>query len=210
MAGHRALGRAPHWPGLARAHGLRAGAMASINCRPALTKESLMWKHLWRTVARARRAPRDTTRRKRGSRLHLEPLEDRCLLSGNVVVRWNELLLEAAQKAPPSRVPVFRNLALASVAMYDAVNAIDRSYAPYFADVHAPRGASEEAAAAQAAHDTAIVLYPQQQAGFDAELAADLVGIPPGRAKQGIAIGQAVAQQLLALRSQNGSGLVIP
>jgi hypothetical protein len=85
--------------------------------------------------------------------------------------------------------------------MYDSVNAIDRSYAPYFADVHGSRGASEEAAAAQAGHDTAVVLYPQQQAAFDAELAADLAGIPPGQAKQGIEIGQAVAQQILALRS---------
>ena len=170
-----------------------------------------MWKHLWRTaVARARRATHDTTRRKHPSRLHLEPLEDRCLLSANVIVRWNELLLEAAQKAPPSRVPVFRNLALESVAVYDAVNAIDRSYAPYFANVQASRGASEDAAAAQAAHDTAVVLYPQQQAVFDAELAADLAGIPLGRAQQGIDIGQAVAQQILALRSQDGSGTVIP
>ena len=168
-----------------------------------------MWKHLWRTaVARARRATHDTTRRKHPSRLHLEPLEDRCLLSANVIVRWNELLLEAAQKAPPSRVPVFRNLALESVAVYDAVNAIDRSYAPYFANVQASRGASEDAAAAQAAHDTAVVLYPQQQAVFDAELAADLAGIPLGRAQQGIDIGQAVAQQILALRSQDGSGTV--
>jgi membrane-associated phospholipid phosphatase len=131
-------------------------------------------------------------------------------LSGNVVVRWNELVLEAAQHAPPSRVPVFRNLALVSVAAYDAVNAIDGSYAPYFAQVQASAGASEEAAAAQAAHDTASVLYPQQRAAFDAELAADLAGIPPGRAAQGIAIGQAVAQQILALRSNDGASAVIP
>src|SRR5207237_9036963 len=115
-----------------------------------------------------------------------------------------------AQKARRSRVPIFRNLALESVAVYDAVNAIDRSYTPYFAKVHASRGASEEAAAAQAAHDTLVVLYPQQQAAFDAELAADLAGIPPGRARQGIEIGQAVAQQLLALRSEDGAGAVVP
>src|SRR5262249_37492950 len=42
---------------------------------------------------------------------------------------------------------------------------------------------------------------------LDATLAADLAGIPPGRAKQGIAVGQAVAQQILAWRSTDGSGL---
>jgi hypothetical protein len=169
-----------------------------------------MFAQLWRGAAARNQHARKRSRAGRACHLRLEPLEDRCLLSGNVVTRWNELLLEAAQTAPPSRVPVFRNLALASVAMYDAVNAIDRSYAPYFADVHASRGASEEAAAAQAGHDTAVVLYPQQQAAFDAELAADLAGIPPGQAKQGIEIGQAVAQQILALRSQDGAGAVIP
>src|SRR4029077_15716641 len=100
--------------------------------------------------------------------------------SANVVARWNDLLLQAAQTAAPSRVPVFRNLALESVAVYDAANAIDRSDEPYFAQVHASRGASEDAAAAQAAHDTLAVLYPHMQAAFDAELAADLAGIPPG------------------------------
>ena len=169
-----------------------------------------MFTQLWRRAGARNQQARKRSRTGRACPLHLESLEDRCLLSGNVVARWNELLLEAAQKAPPSRVPVFRNLALASVAMYDAVNAIDRSYAPYFADVHASRGASEEAAVAQAGHDTAVVLYPQQQAVFDAELAADLAGIPPGQAKQGMEIGQAVAQQILALRSQDGAGAVIP
>src|SRR5207248_3501344 len=157
---------------------------------------------MWTQLLSRTRAPRVTGERRRRrppARLSVEPLEERCLLSGNVVVRWNELLLEAAQTAPPSRVPVFRNLALEAVAVYDAVNAIDRSYAPYAADVHASRGASEEAAAAQAAHDTLVVLYPHKQAAFDAELAADLAGIPPGTKQQGVAIGQAVAQQILAL-----------
>jgi hypothetical protein len=68
--------------------------------------------------------------------------------------------------------------------VFDAVNAIDRSYAPYFASVHASRGASQEAAAAQAAHDTLTALYPARQAVFNAALAEDLAGIPSGRARQ--------------------------
>jgi hypothetical protein len=170
-----------------------------------------MGTHFWQgLLGRAHAAARAPSRRIRPSRVQLEPLEDRCLLSGNVVVRWNELVLEAASTAPPSRVPVFRNLALVQVAVYDAVNAIDGSYTPYFTDVQGSPGASERAAAAQAAHDTAAVLYPQQQGAFDAELAADLAGIPPGRAEQGVAIGHAVAVQILALRSHDGAGAVIP
>src|SRR5499427_9507006 len=100
------------------------------------------------------------------SALHVEQLEDRCLLSGNVVLHWNELLVQSLASQPP-RVPLARNLALVHVAMFDAVNAIDRSYQPYFAHVHASHGASLEAAAAQAAHDTLVVLFPSQATNFD-------------------------------------------
>jgi membrane-associated phospholipid phosphatase len=98
-----------------------------------------------------------------------------------------------------------REAAIVHAAVYDAVNAIDRSYTPLFADVKASRGASLEAAAAQAAHDTLVVLSPAHQATFDAALAADLTGVPPGRANQGIAVGHAVARQILAWRSTDGS-----
>src|SRR5688572_14807888 len=112
----------------------------------------------------------------------VESLEGRCLLSGSdVVLHWNEVLLQSLtsnQHAP--RVPLIRNMALVHVAMFDAVNAIDRSYDPYAADVKASRGASQEAAVAQAAHDTLVALYPSRQAVFDAALAEDLAGIPRG------------------------------
>src|SRR5262245_11641659 len=148
-----------------------------------------MFTKLWRpTGTRTHRAPKDRARRKPACRLRLEPLEDRCLLSGDVVLHWNEILLQSLAGQPP-RVPLARNMALVHVAMFDAVNSIDRSYEPYHADVHASRGASQEAAAAQAAHDTLAALYPARQAVFDAALAEDLAGIPPGLARQGIEVG---------------------
>jgi hypothetical protein len=100
-------------------------------------------------------------------------------------------------------------MALVHVAMFDAVNAIDRSYEPYAAHVKASRGASMEAAAAQAAHDTLAALYPARLAVFDAALAEDLAGIPHGRARQGIAIGKEVAEQILELRSDDGASAVV-
>src|SRR5262249_17955056 len=136
------------------------------------------------------------------------PLDDRCLPSANVVLHWNEILLQSLASQPP-RVPLARNLALVHVAMFDAVNAIDRSYEPYAAHVHASHGASLEAAAAQAAHDTLAALYPSRQAVYDTALAEDLAGIPPGRARQGVAIGQEVAQQILTLRGNDGSSAIM-
>src|SRR5690242_19740730 len=138
--------------------------------------------------------------------VRVERLEDRCLPSANVVLEWNQLALHAIGQARVSPVVASRALAITQAAVYDAVNAIDRSSAPYFAHVHASRGASLEAAAAQAAHDTLTALFPTQTGTFDSALAADLAGIPPGRARQGVEVGREVARQILDWRSTDGSG----
>jgi membrane-associated phospholipid phosphatase len=137
-------------------------------------------------------------------------LEDRCLLSADVVLEWNQLALHAVAQARLSPVFVSRDLAITQAAVYDAVAAIDHSFEPYQAHVHASRGASLEAAAAQAAHDTLAALFPSQASTFDSALAADLAGIPPGRAGQGVEVGHDVAQQILTWRSTDGSGAVVP
>jgi membrane-associated phospholipid phosphatase len=139
------------------------------------------------------------------SALRVEPLEDRCLLSANVVLEWNQLTLHAVGQARLSPVFVSRDLAITQAAVYDAVAAIDRSFEPYHAHVKASSGASLEAAAAQAAHDTLAALFPTQASTFDSALAADLAGIPPGQARQGVAVGSEVARQILDWRSTDGS-----
>jgi membrane-associated phospholipid phosphatase len=126
-------------------------------------------------------------------------------MSADVVLQWNQVFLDTFKADRVAPVFFSREAAIVHAAIYDAVNDIDRSYTPFFADVKAPRGASLEAAAAQAAHDTLAALFPAHQATFDATLAADLAGIPPGRARLGVAVGQAVAQQILAWRSTDGS-----
>src|SRR5205085_12473327 len=126
----------------------------------------------------------------------VEQFDDRCLPSANVVLEWNQLALHAIGQARVSPVVASRALAITQAAVYDSVVAIDRSFEPYHAHVHASRGASPEAAAAQAAHDALSALFPAQAATFDAALAADLAGIPPGRARQGTDVGSAAAQQI--------------
>jgi membrane-associated phospholipid phosphatase len=143
------------------------------------------------------------------SRPRVEPLEDRCLPSANVVLEWNQLALNAIGQTKTNPLLGSRALAITQAAVYDSVNAIDRSFAPYFAHVHASHGASLEAAAAQAAHDTLSALFPGQASIFDAALAADLVGIPPGQAHQGTDVGHAVAQQILTWRNTDGSNATV-
>ena len=62
--------------------------------------------------------------------------------------------------ANPPTVFVHRPMAIVSVAMFDAANSFDRVYRPYATLVNPPPGASRDAAVAQAAHDTLIVLLP--------------------------------------------------
>src|SRR5262245_23391040 len=163
------------------------------------------WLDYWKTASPSRRAPRARARRPGRPGLSVEPLEDRCLLSADVVLEWNQLLLNAVKANGVAPFAFSRDAAIVHAAVYDAVNAIDRSYTPLFADVKAPRGASLEAAAAQAAHDTLAALFPAQQGTFDAALAADLAAIPPGRARLGVAVGQEAARQILAWRNNDGS-----
>jgi hypothetical protein len=182
--------QAPHQPGTAPALGLRAGR--DVIPIPPQTKGDF------------------SMRFRKQSLLGVEYLEDRCLLSGDVVLEWNQLALDAIRQTNANLLLASRALAITEAAVYDSVNAIDRSFTPYFAHVHASRGASLEAAAAQAAHDSLVALFPSQASIFDAALAADLAGIPPGRARQGTEVGHAVAQQILTWRSTDGSGAVVP
>src|SRR5262249_40928315 len=99
-----------------------------------------------------------------------------------------------------------RALAIVHGAIFDAINTIDGSYTPWFVhDVHASSGASIDAAAAQAAHDTLVALYPYQRATFDQALAEDLSRAGSGGIKQGAKVGQAVAAEILAARAHDGS-----
>src|SRR5262245_44666276 len=136
--------------------------------------------------------------------LRLERLEDRCV-PADVVTHWNDVLLRSLPFNTTPGVMMARNMALVHVAMFEAVNSIDRSYEPYFADVPAAGTASIQAAAAQAAFETLVALYPTAPINYQAELNQDLMGIPPDLAQQGIAVGHAAAQQTLALRQNDGS-----
>jgi hypothetical protein len=99
--------------------------------------------------------------------------------------------------------------AYADVAMYDAVNSIDRRFQPFAVRVYAPRGASKDAAASVAAHDVLVHYLPLQQSTLDTDLQASLDTIADGQAKtEGINVGHAVAARWLALRL--GDGLEAP
>ena len=123
-----------------------------------------------------------------------------------VILQWNRVLMETILtpgQHPATIMPV-RSYAIMHAAMFDAVNSIDGSHTPYLTDVPGSQNASIQAAAAQAARDVLVGLYPARVAIFDAELAVSLQGIEESRAQQGIRVGQIVAEQILAVRATDG------
>ena len=128
--------------------------------------------------------------------------------SPDQVIQWNRILLGILRTpgAQPATVHPTRSMAILHAAVYDAVNAIAKTNAPYLVDLGAPRHASEPAAAAAAAHAVLVRLYPAQAAALDADLAVSLSHVPDGRAKdQGIRVGEEAAAAILTLRSDDGS-----
>src|ERR1700740_1055177 len=88
------------------------------------------------------------------------------------VVQWNRTLLVIVRTAgaQPATVHPTRSFAMMHAAIYDAVNAIDPTHKPYLVRLSASHFASQEAAAAAAAHEVLIKLYPSFPATRDAQL----------------------------------------
>jgi hypothetical protein len=103
-------------------------------------------------------------------------------------------------------------LAMVHVAVYDAVNAINGyPFQSYGVTPNVVSPASPEAAAAAAAHDVLLALFPAQQADLDAKYSASLTTIPDGPAKaNGISVGQQAASGILGLRASDGRDAVVP
>ena len=121
----------------------------------------------------------------------------------NAVIEWNRTLLTIIRTpgAQPASIHSTRNFAILHAAVYDAVNNIHPKFIPYLVRLpDVPRSASEIAAADQADFINVLVfLYPAFQVSLDTELQQDLALLPDNERKaQGIAVGQAVAGQLLA------------
>ena len=130
-------------------------------------------------------------------------------LAANAIPDWKQITESTVSGAARKNASALPYYAYVDVAMYDAVSSIDRRYEPFAIRVHAPRGASQDAAAAAAAHDVLVHYFPANTAALDADLANSLAAIPDGQSRtDGVGVGHAVATQWLALRT--GDGLEAP
>ncbi len=127
------------------------------------------------------------------------------------VLAWNQVTLDTirALRLPPPRAT--RSLAMVHVAIFDAVNGIERVYEPYHVEKGAPPGACPPAAAAMAAYTVLVGLHPTRRAMYDAALEGSLDAIPNGASKnKGKAWGQTVGKAILRLRENDGSDSIVP
>jgi len=133
--------------------------------------------------------------------------------SGQPVIDWNQILLSIVNTpgAQPANIQPTRNFAIVDAAIYDAVDAIDRTHQPYLIAIRGPRGASATAAADAAAHTALVGLYPAEQSVLDADYVTELAKVADGTAKdQGVKLGEQVASDLLAIRANDGSSITPP
>ena len=135
----------------------------------------------------------------------------------DVVLQWNEIAVRTLTTQTPGLNPFFqaRYAAIVQLAVFEAVNTITGDYQGYLGSeaaggltLSAPPGSSVDAAAIQAAYRVLFTYFgavPANAAALNADLAASLALIPNGPAKvNGIAVGEAAAAALIALRAADG------
>ena len=120
----------------------------------------------------------------------------------DVVIEWNQLLQVTLPATIGPTSPRFYSML--HIAMFDAINAIERDYEPYRVRLHHSSSGSPEAAAAQAAHDVLSGLFPASKPTYDAALAQRLGTHQSAFVRHGAAVGAVVAEQILAWRQNDG------
>src|SRR5215217_1956275 len=126
--------------------------------------------------------------------------------SADVVTDWNATTAQAVVAATgaaarPAGTGLF-DFAMVHAAMHDAIQAFEHRFETYGPPIEGATG-SPVAAAATAAHDVLVVLFPLQAGLIDSTYTTylssrGLIGDP------GVEVGQAAAANILTLRQDDG------
>jgi hypothetical protein len=128
----------------------------------------------------------------------------------DVISEWSAAASKAAAASgmAPFRTPI--TLALLHLAMSDAVTAIVGGREPYAVTPPVAHPASAQAAAIEAGYRVLVAEFPTQVVALDAVYQTLLAFEPDSPSKRnGIAVGAAAGQQLLALRANDGRHAVV-
>jgi hypothetical protein len=122
-----------------------------------------------------------------------------------VIAEWNAIAARTfAENATP--IPVSGlYYGFVSIAVYDAVVAIEGGYEPYVAQPPAPRQASSEVAAVTAAYRVLSHYFPASAAKLAQDHSASLADVTDGVGlTQGERVGEAAADAIIRLRQDDG------
>ena len=123
----------------------------------------------------------------------------------NVIADWDEkaVAFVTPRMAPPATE---RAMAMVNIAMFDAVNSIERRYRPYLVQLPVKEATSKEAAAAVAAVAVLEGLHSEATKELKPALAAYLATLPDNQAKSdGMKLGEAVAAKIVEARAKDGA-----
>jgi hypothetical protein len=142
-------------------------------------------------------------------------LTETAMAQGDTVMFWNVTAINAIRTAGPTLGPLStplgsRAMAMVHVAIADAVTSIHPVYKPYAIRLVGHGNADQIAAASAAAYGVLVRLFPSQQSSLEAALAQSLAQVPNGGKKdEGLAVGDQVAAQIVALRLNDGSQVMM-
>jgi hypothetical protein len=125
--------------------------------------------------------------------------------SADTLTEWGARAVAIGAEKPLPTSRSVRLLAMTSVAMFEAINAIDRRYKPYKLDLAGDSSASRDAAAAAAAHGILFGLFPDDGAKLDQALQESVAAIDIEARAKGIELGKKAAAGIIALRADDGS-----
>ncbi|MBI2926700.1 MAG: phosphatase PAP2 family protein [Verrucomicrobia bacterium] len=129
----------------------------------------------------------------------------------NVVLDWNALMLDAIRVDDTGPTLSSRNLAILHVAIYDAVNSVERTHQPYRLQLDAPPGTSTGASALAAGYEVTLGLYPALRARTDALYETYVASFPATTATtDGLALGRTIARAILEWRGADGASTDVP
>ncbi|MCD0461059.1 dockerin type I domain-containing protein [Roseiconus lacunae] len=130
----------------------------------------------------------------------------------DVVLEWNDVFGEILADSTENQNPGYasRSQAILNLAIYDAVaiataGASAETFYDYAIDFTGAESLDTDVAAAQAAYTVLSSLYPDQQASLDMALQSNLSGAAENaNVSDSVALGTAVANEILALRAEDG------
>jgi hypothetical protein len=127
----------------------------------------------------------------------------------DVISDWNAFAVQSTITAARPGPTGVIDLAIVHAAMYDAVQAIENRYEPYYVDVPGAAG-NPTAAAASAARDILVNRFPSQIDSINMNYLQYLQTHNIPADDPGVAVGSTVAARIIALRACDGGFPTVP